>query len=260
MSDKDVLVIGYPRSGNGYTSRLLGDILNSPVTGIGSAHPICEEGLDRPGPYTVRQLHLRPNWTIKSGDAVQNAWTFAPACYGGEKIVLVIRDPRDVAISAMHYWGRPSLQDTLFCMGEGRGPLAGVGSWPAFMDLWFNQFMHNPHFGWICAYAVYYESLLSSPVEVLRGLFDSLKLPEEDGRLAMALERQAFDVRKKELASSGDRYMYGADLQVKNLRKGKAGDWKNHFDRETGQQAQLYFGAWLKYFGYTNDEFWWKKL
>lgn len=56
MSDKDICVCGWPRSGNTLAARLLGEALNSPVTGWEAAVPLATEGLDRTGEYTIRQI------------------------------------------------------------------------------------------------------------------------------------------------------------------------------------------------------------
>ena len=47
----DTFIVSYPRSGNTWLSRILGDLLDSPVTGIFDARPLAEEGLDRQGEF-----------------------------------------------------------------------------------------------------------------------------------------------------------------------------------------------------------------
>ena len=55
-----IYVTGYPRSGNSWTSQLLGDALHCAVGGMYGAKPLCREGDDRGHLYYVAQLHLKP--------------------------------------------------------------------------------------------------------------------------------------------------------------------------------------------------------
>jgi hypothetical protein len=249
MSDKDVLVIGYPRSGNTWLSRLLGDMLDSPVTGWESAHPLAEEGLDRKGPYTVRQLHLRPNSTIEIGNAIHNANTFAVKCYDGERIIRIIRDPRDVAVSAWHYWDLKSLEYTIKAMGEGLPPFAGVGPWARFYTEW----QSTSEFG-LKSFNVHYEELFKHPEAALFSIAYFLGLIDYYGDMVaaidIAIQRQSFAVRQAELSGSGSKYMYGETIQLKNLRKGIAGDWRNHFTPELNDLAWSYFGEMMEVYRY----------
>ena len=64
------------------------------------------------------------------------------------------------------------------------------------------------------------------------------------------VKRQSFATRRKELASSGSKYMYGETIQLKNMRKGIAGDWKNHFNPELEKLAEGYFGETMRRMGY----------
>ena len=101
----EIIVTGYPKSGNTWLSRLLGDILNSPVTGRDDyeAVPISQEGLDRSGDYTIIQLHLVPDCSNHNNQFITNRFHICPDNHTDEKIVIPIRDPRDVAVSCMHY-------------------------------------------------------------------------------------------------------------------------------------------------------------
>lgn len=243
MGNKDVAICSYPKSGNTWISRLLGDALNSPVTGIGSAHPIAEEGLDRTGPFVVRQLHLRPDYTILHGPAIHNAWTFAPMCCAGEKMITILRDPRDVAVSVWKYWEMENLEAAIRAMGEGLNPLKSVGPWAAFVTAWLD--CPTP------VVRVWYEDFVRDTIFELSELLSILDLPvlAEDGLFGV-VERQAFANRKKELAGSGSKYMYGESIQLKNMRKGIAGDWRNHFTPELHELAIGYFGKTMERIGY----------
>ena len=55
----EITVAGYPRSGNVWLCRLLGDALDVPVVGIAYGRDsLAAEGQERPNPGYVRQAHL----------------------------------------------------------------------------------------------------------------------------------------------------------------------------------------------------------
>lgn len=250
---RDLYVIGFPRSGSTWLSRLLGDLLDSPVTGLKSAHPLAEEGLNRPGLFVVRQLHLRPSYYASLPCLVPDHKTFAVRCWTPrDLLVTILRDPRDVCVSAWKYWDIDTLPGAIRCVGEGISPI-GFGSWQEFVGEW----LRTP----IRPVEVRYETLLHNPLDTLKSILIQLRIElPTDERIWETIDRQAIDVRRKEIAINGDKYIYGRAIQLKHLRKGVAGDWKNWFTQREGELAEGYFGPLMRQLGYTPDTDWWKNL
>lgn len=255
MQKRDIYVVGYPRSGNTYLSRLLGDLLDSPVKGKYAAHPLAQEGMNRPGDYTIRQLHLKVSYDNTLANLVPDPWTFAVRCWTpGDLVVTIVRDPRDVAVSAWKYWEIDSLASTIRYMGESLEPLKAFGPWQKFVQ------------DWLCVpiylSAVRYENLVQSPLMTLKFILLQLGItPPSDERIQETIDRQAIDARRKEIAAAPeDKYMYGKTIQLKHLRKGIVGDWGNWFTQKEGQLAEKYFGELMRKLKYTSDENWWKGL
>lgn len=89
---EELHVIGYPKSGTTWVTRLLGDALNSP-TGSGTGNhrsELAAEGADRPGPCFVLKSHFSK--ADKPDHITSNT-----------KIVYVWRDYRDVLISSFFH-------------------------------------------------------------------------------------------------------------------------------------------------------------
>ena len=248
--ENTVIVLGYPKSSNTWLSRLLGDILDSPVTGFKNAKPIATEGLDRKGEYVIRQLHIKP--THSGGtELIPDAWSFNIDAYDGTKLVHVIRDPRDVAVSAMYYWDLKSIKDAINAMAFGTHPLKGVGKWNDFVRSW--QTVHP-----IPCTTIFYERLHNSVYNEIFFLLGKLGIPRpSDARIHSAIERQEFKTKKALVARDGDKRPDGKEVQVKNMRKGIVGDWKNHFTRDDGELAQRYFGDTMLKLGYVQHRMWW---
>lgn len=110
-----VYVIGYPKSGTTWLARLLGDVLDSPVGSThlpGNATAIATEGQGRQGGHYVRQGHPLPV-TRKPKNHLELAYQL-----GDGRIVLMLRDPRDICVSGAYHWGRP-LKPYIHCAGRG---------------------------------------------------------------------------------------------------------------------------------------------
>lgn len=247
----EVIVVGYPKSGNTWTARLIADALDSPLVGLGNqAVPIGQEGLDRLGQHTVRQLHLLPRDDQYYDQAIPGPHTFAISCWRGEKIVLVIRDPRDVAVSCMAYWDIKTLTDTITAMAGCGWPIATPATWSEYNRLWSN----------LPVATVRYEHLLEDAHGVLFVLLNQLGI-ESVNDLAAVVERQSFAIRKSSFETMrGHWHPYGAGIQLKNMRKGQAGDWRNHFTRETARLFHDCFYEAMDEFGYEHNPDWWREL
>jgi len=253
ISLNDILVVGYPRSGNTYLARLLGDAFNSPVTGLGSAMPIATEGQERPGPYTVRQLHMKARRGLGQGRALVSAYEFDLDHYAGEYIAHIYRDPRDIAVSAWKFFGHDSLEVTLHNM-VGHAPDAQDihGSWADYVIGWYNASLDN-------LVQIRYEYLVSHPYLNLSIALATWGLPAAN-RLDEVIKRQGFSAKRAQIERDGDTRPYGRERQLQALRRGVAGDWRNWFTRREAEIAHAYFYELLEKLGYERDPAWWKSL
>lgn len=136
----DVIIVGFPKSGNTWLARLMGDALNRPIRGTKDAKPLAAEGEERGDARgIVRQLHLAPHDDIDESrypGFVASPWAINPKYHSGEKIVHIIRDPRDVAIAIDAYWVLNDLNKVITeVMAHGEHPLWGFG-WEEYINAW----------------------------------------------------------------------------------------------------------------------------
>lgn len=246
----DIIVVGHPKSGNTWLSRLLADALDSRLVGLPPrAVPIGEEGLSRPGLYTVRQLHLVPIYDDDCTEAINGPYTFAVKKWTDERIVLIMRDPRDVAVSCMFYWEIQSLATTIEAMHTRGWPIAIPLTWADFNRAWIK--LDVP--------VIRYEQLLNDTLTTLTLLLGHWQIdPVHD--LAAVIERQSFATRRKQFEEMKHYSPYGTGIQLKNMRKGAAGDWVNHFHKNTAAMFHTYFFEAMKEFNYEQDPKWWTHL
>src|SRR3546814_7827300 len=95
-------------------------------------------------------------------------------------------------------------------------------------------------------FAIRYESLLQDAAGEMTRLFQWLDCDASEATVAAVVERNAFAV------ASGGRQPGEADPQS-FLRKGVAGDWKNHFDAECNRRYCAVAGEALSSAGYPLD-------
>ena len=167
-----------------------------------------------------------------------------------ESVVFIVRDPRDIVVSLAHYQ-RGTVQGMLQGVSKGR-KFKAKGPWQTYVNSWLETRLDYS--------LVRYEDLLSDCTGEITRVLKECRLPINHDRLELAVERQSFAVRRKDIAEHGDKLAFGKNFNVRFLRKGIAGDWKNHFTREMGQQAQESFGNLMKHFGYIEKDDWWKEL
>lgn len=128
------------------------------------------------------------------------------------------------------------------------------------MSSWVNDYEETFRVAFVT-----YESLLENPFLRLKKLFSADIIPPEylpnDEKLQKATIRQSFRTRRSEIKSANpNKYPYGQTIQLKHMRKGTVGDWKNHFKRKHAKIAHRAWWKWLLYCGYETDENWWEQV
>ena len=228
----EITVCGYPRSGNCWIARLLGEALNVRVVGWdGGNTSIAAEGEDRPPRNGfVRQAHF---WPQGRGDLR------ADLEQNGHIFLHMVRDPRDIAVSMSYYWDW-TLDEALDNMIDGPGPLE-LPPWVTYVESWFDG-----HFVPILRYEDFHKDARGS----LTTLLDYLELePQKD--LDKVVGHQSFAAKRAEMEHRGNRYPFGRVAQLRHLRKGNVGDWQSEFNDEQNKRALKAWRKTLKKLEYT---------
>lgn len=218
----EIWVVGWPKSGNTWVARLLGDILDSPIR----SGSLADEGFDRKGDYLIRQYHM--------------VYTEYHENMG--RIVLVVRDPRDVAVSMMYYWQRKSIEEIVRGMiGQEKGIFSKGGTWASYYMNWIRLLEHPVY--------VRYEDLILYPELALIELLARHELKPVKS-VTEVISRQSFWSRVKIAQEHGNDLNYGKEIQLRLLRMGVNGDWRNHFDERLNNMALEHFGEVMEWFDY----------
>ncbi len=211
LKGRDVIyVVGYPRSGTTWLTRLLAQCLDSPALSWSINNDVRDaehrdpavEGLHRRGPYIVRHGHSKP----KGRDP------------GSERILHIFRNPLDVAVSCWRYFGfrhggTKGLYDCVdqLCGKKGVGlgfvNVNGRG-WAGYVKGWLGL----PGLIWIR-----YEDLLADTEGTITDVIKRLGLGYQPPvRIRKAVKDHTFANRKPD----------------KTMRKGVVGSWKKELPAE----------------------------
>jgi hypothetical protein len=226
MGKRRILVVGYPKSGNTWLTRLTAELLAAPVRGFwGEPHAveIAVEGAWRESDLEVYKGHQR--------------YTDVRADFALADIVYVVRDVRDVVVSGAHYfsfrsrtfagrldraarWLRPRSPEAeklrrtdrmLNAVAEGD---RRVNPWCA--TAWDAHVREYVDAG---AFVLRYEDMLRSPERECARLLAQLGVRSTTGKIRAAIARQSFASTKQRFATRGDVRRAGF------LRQGSSGAW-----------------------------------
>lgn len=112
-------------------------------------------------------------------------------------------------------------------------------TWSEFVNSWLNKDVP----------LIRYEKLLQDPVrELSKAIYKVCKVEPDERRLRQITEKYSF----KSLAKRNP----GEENKHSFLRKGIAGDWKNHFSKDARQLFAEYAGKELIKLGYEVDDGW----
>lgn len=245
---RKILVTGYPRSGNTWLARLVASALNCSIVGSGPNRRSLAAREGESDEYVVIQDHLR--YAVK-GPFIQAPRWCNPKERGDSAILYVERDPRDVAVSAFHYWQRPSLIDTISLMRDGRSPF-GWGPWLEFVTNWR---AHPKEYDYLVQYEWLHENAMDGLSKILDRIGAEPELP-----LHEVARRNSFASLRLDIINHPEALEYPPDVNLRHLRRGYVGDWRSHFNRRIGQFAHQAFWPAMKAMGYETDEAWWEKL
>ncbi len=250
-----VYVAGYPKSGTTWITRLLGDVLSCKTGGSLPAEDKKEIATEVYGDtnITVRKGHFVLMDTIASLPVIKpHRLQWKGLRKRSHKVVLIVRDPRDIAVSGAFHW-KVSVSSFLMDMIKGTNGMRTMGPWNVFMREWLAKYKKFD------AIIVRYEDMLQG-TEFLEQLLNNLGFVVAEKKIAEAYERQNFQNRVVDIIQNGHNYNLGRAFNLRFMRKGVVGDWHNHFTRAEAFDTEVSFGELLSYFKYESNSLWWEEI
>lgn len=256
MENGKILVVGYPKSGNTWLTRLVAELIGAPVKGFfdnPQSNEMAMEGLDRKSSFAVYKGH-QPYNQIKGKIKDQN-------------ILYIVRDVRSVAISGANYFEflpqsffvkmickipkfrkyfkkyilsneRIKIRNMIQILDKG----AKSTAWRKIP--WDKHVLGYYYQGVLI---VRYEDLLTRPQFECKRILSKLGIVRDEVTINKAIQKQSFEVVKKKFENDGD--IVKANL----LREGKNDEWKRVLTRYQKDFLGRRFSDTLKIIGYDDQ-------
>jgi hypothetical protein len=238
----DIFLTSYPRSGNTWTRFLVGNLVHQdePVTFLNVERlvPDMYKHSDR----TLRNLP-RPR-IMKSHECFDPRY---------KRIMYVVRDPRDVAVSNYHWeMKQRSMGDSYpieTFVSRWMEPVYWnrLGSWGDHVTSWLSTRQGQEGF-----LLLRYEDMLADPAREMAKLAGLLRIDPTPERLARAAELSSADRMRRLEKDQGDKWVQTRytrqDKQF--VRKAASGDWRTILPTESVQMIEAAWGDIMKILGY----------
>jgi len=222
-----VLIVGSPhRTGSTWLRGIIRDLYhfqNAPVPGI-FRYPTCDPA-DVDLFKLINYFRKLNGYFIFKSHALPIPQSLDPDDGEFIKLVTIIRDPRDVIVSAAFHlvnlkeerggWGEEFMK-----LDDVAKILAVIKSGYFLLTL-LEKWYETPF-----AYRFTYENLKSRPIDELNGMADYLGLSFNKNRAQKVIQKHSFISQTGRRSGFEDRKVFGK-------RKGIVGDWKNYFNGDS---------------------------
>jgi hypothetical protein len=224
----DVFILSFPKSGNTWTRFLIANLVY-PET------PADFSNINRltpdPEALSKRELARMPQPRI-----VKSHQYFDPRY---KRVIYVVRDPRDVALSQFHFHRKRGLIEDgyppeRFVARFVAGETSPYGSWGENVASWLATRQNRPGF-----LLLRYEDMLEDAAHELNKVASFLEIPPDAERIANAVRRSAADEMRK--LEKSQAHLWSSTKSTRQdvpfVRSAQAGGWRTGLP--TGAVAQL---------------------
>jgi hypothetical protein len=163
--------------------------------------------------------------------------------------IYILRDPRDVALSATDHFG-VSVDETIEIMSRegaighatpGRSVYEVLSSWSIHVKSW-TQRQHGR------LLVVRYEDLLADPYGEFGKIARKLGITTEETRIRRAVEHASFKILQQMERETG--FIERSDSSEKFFRSGRSGGWKDELTPEQAKRIERDHREQMARFGY----------
>jgi hypothetical protein len=237
----DVFLVSYPKSGNTWTRFLVANL----------AYPATPANfftintlIPDPEALSKRELSRMPRPRI-----IKSHQYFDPRY---KKVIYIVRDPRDVALSQFHFHRKRTLIEDDYPLDKFiarfvAGETSPYGSWGENVASWLATRQNRPGF-----LLLRYEDMLENAARELTKVAAFLGFPAESERIQNAVSCSSADEMRKMERSQAHLWSSTKSTRqdVPFVRSAKAGGWKTDLSEAAVEQLERAWGDLMTYLGY----------
>jgi Sulfotransferase domain len=237
----DTFLVSYPKSGNTWVRFLLANLIHPNET-VSFAN--INHLLPAPGVITKRFLKsvARPR-ILKSHEPFDARF---------RKVIYLVRDPRDVAVSEYHFdlkkrYIASDMTLEQFITPFLAGETSSYGSWWEHVASWVGPRYGNPAF-----LLTRYEDLLADPIAETTKIAEFLGITADEARLKAAVERSSADKMRTLEKQDADKWTGTKNTrqEIPFVRSAKSGGWKESLPRHSVEQIEVAWFPLMNFLGY----------
>jgi hypothetical protein len=237
----DTFLVSYPKSGNTWVRFLLANLIH-PNEQVGFSN--INRLLPAPGVLSKRFLRKLPRPRIlKSHEPFDARF---------RKVIYLVRDPRDVAVSEYHFdlkkrYIESDVTLEQFVKRFIAGETSSYGSWWEHAASWIGARHGNPAF-----LLVRYEDLLSDSIGETAKIAEFLGIAADTDRLQAAVERSSADRMRKLEKQQADQWTGTKNTrkEIPFVRAAKSGGWKDTLPLHSVEEIEVAWAPLLNFLGY----------
>jgi Sulfotransferase domain len=237
----DTFLVSYPKSGNTWVRFLLANLIYPNET-VGFSN--INRLLPAPGVLSKRFLKSLPRPRILK--------SHEPFDVRFKKVIYLVRDPRDVAVSEYHFdlkkrYIEADVTLEQFVKRFIAGATCSYGSWWEHTASWIATRHGNPSF-----LLVRYEDLLSDSIGVTAKIAEFLGIQADRERLLAAVERSSADRMRKLEKQEADQWTGTKNTrkEIPFVRAAKSGGWKETLPAHCVEEIEIAWAPLLNFLGY----------
>jgi hypothetical protein len=237
----DTFLVSYPKSGNTWTRFLVANLLHP-------EEPVTFANIERIVPDNV--MNTRKELARIPRPRIVKSHEYFDCRY--KKVIYIVRDPRDIAVSYYHYHLKTRVIEDGFPLEQYvgrflRGEVDAYASWNENVLSWVATRGDSPNFLLLC-----YEDMMADPLTELRKIAAFLGLERSEEQLARVIERSSAD-RMRELEKKEANVWINTKKTRKDIpfvRTAKSGGWKESLPADLVRQIESAWGDTMQKLGY----------
>jgi Sulfotransferase domain len=237
----DVFILSFPKSGNTWTRFLIANLVY-PKTPADFSN--INQLTPDPEAFSKRAMAKMPRPRI-----IKSHQYFDPRY---KRVVYVVRDPRDVALSQFHFHRKRGLIEDeyspeKFVARFVAGDTGPYGSWGENVASWLATRQNDPGF-----LLLRYEDMLDDAARELEKVAKFLGIPPDPDRISNAVQRSAADEMRR--LEKSQAHLWSSTKSTRQdvpfVRSAQAGGWRTGLPAGAVAQLEAAWGNLMTHLGY----------